>query len=242
MVTGPIYVVHPSELRFPGIGEWIRDVEGVVANDPQWVAFPLRWIAMRDDYGFRVTDVLSRVGSELGPVLIFGSAQTAPRQEVRQRLARKTVVKVTDPADSTHLWSDLRELRDFFASGEPFLPRRLVAAMLIIRKLHRHKYWGGGHEKNFIWGAELANGRGVDPTFKDIAPEIANFLRLKGILVAKYGGGKTKGQKYALNPSRLDDIQSLANDGLVADEAVQRWVYKDNTLVSARSLDAWEPI
>jgi len=40
----------------------------------------------------------------------------------------------------------------------------------------------------------------------------------------KYGGGKTKGQKYALDPSRLADIQSLANDGLVADEAVQRWL------------------
>ena len=42
--------------------------------------------------------------------------------------------------------------------------------------------------------------------------------------MAKYGGGKTKGQKYALDPSRLADIQSLANDGLVADEAVQRWL------------------
>lgn len=241
MVTGPIYVVHPSELRFPGIREWIRDVEGVVVNDAEWVAFPLRWIAMRDDYGFRVTDVLSRVGSELGPVLIFGSAQTAPRREVRQSLVHKTVVKLTDPADSTHLWSDLRELRDVFASGEPFLPRRLVATMLIIRKLHRHKYWGGGHEKNFIWGDELANGRGVDPTFKDIAQDIANFLRLKGVLVVKYGGGK-KGQKYALNPGRMDDIQSLANDGQVADVSVQHWFYKDDVLESARILDGWEPI
>ena len=97
---------------------------------------------MRDDYGFRVTDVLSRVGSELGAVLIFGSAQAAPRQEVRQRLAGKTVVKLTEPADSTELWSDVREIKELFASGEPFLPRRLIATMLIVRKLYRHKSWG----------------------------------------------------------------------------------------------------
>jgi hypothetical protein len=60
--------------------------------------------------------------------------------------------------------------------------------------------------------------------------------------MAKYGGGKTKGQEYALDPSRLADIQSLANDGLVADEAVQRWLFKDSALVSARSVGGWEPI
>src|SRR5262249_27233973 len=156
------------------IGDWIRDVENVVANDSDWTSFPIRWMAMREDFGFRVTDVLSRVGSELGGVLIFDCAQTSPRQEVRQRLSGKTGVKIAGPANSTELWASLRELRDQFASGEPFLPRRLIATMLIVRKLHRHKYWGGSHEKNFIWGDEIANGRGVDPVYKDIAQDVAN--------------------------------------------------------------------
>ncbi len=241
MVNGPIYIVHPPEVRFPGIEGWILDVEAVVSIDPDWAAYPLRWIPMRDDYAFRVTDVLSRVASALGPVLIFRSAQTALRQEVRQSLAGRTVVRFTEATDSTQLWSDLREVRDLFASGEPLLPRRLVAAMLIMRKLHRHKYWGGSHEKNFIWGDDIANGRGVDPTFKDIAQDVANFLRLKGFLLAKYGGGK-KGQKYALNPSRIDDIRGLANDGKVSDASVQQWFYKDDSLQSARLLDNWDPI
>ena len=132
---------------------------------------------MWDDHGFRVTDILSRVGSDLGPVLIFGSAQTAPRQEVKQHLAGKTVVRVTNPSDSTEMWSDLLELRNLFASGEPFLPRRLVVAILIVRKLYRHNYWGGSHQKNFIRGDEIANGRGVDSAFKDIAQDVANFLQ-----------------------------------------------------------------
>jgi hypothetical protein len=55
----------------------------------------------------------------------------------------------------------------------------LVAALLIVRKLHRHKYWGGD---------EIAKGRGVSPEFKDIAQEIATFLYQKGILIVKYEG------------------------------------------------------
>ena len=114
MVTGPIYTVHPSEQRFPGILEWIWNVENAASNDLEWAAFPLHWIAMRDDFGFRVTDVLSRVGSNLGPVLIFGTSQTAPRQEVVMRLARKTVTRVTNPLNYTELLSDLRDLRGLF--------------------------------------------------------------------------------------------------------------------------------
>ena len=243
MATGPIYIVHPPEQWFPGIGEWIRDVESIVSNDPEWVAFPLRWIKMRDDHGFRVTDILSRVGSDLGPVLIFKGARTAPRQEVLQRLEGKTVAVVRNPSDSTELWSDLCMLRVQFASGEPFLSRRRVATMLIVRKLYRHDYWGGSHNKNFIWGDEIANGRGVDPAFKDIAQAVANFLLLRGILVAKYGHGKRKKrQKYALNSDRRDDIKGLANEGQILDMSVQHWFYKDDQVTSARILDDWEPI
>ena len=161
---------------------------------------------------------------------------------MRARLVRSTVVKITSPSNSTELWADLCQIRDLFASGEPFLPRRLVAAMLIVRKLHRHKYWGGANEKNFIWSDEIANGRGVEPTFKDIASGVANFLRLNGILIVKYGGGKKKRQKYALNPSRMADIQSFANHGNIADESVRRWLDRDNSLVSARLLDGWDAI
>ena len=192
MATGPIYIVHPPELRFPGISEWLREAANATSDDPEWAAFPLHTIATREDLGFQVTDVLSRVASETGPVLIFKSTQTSPRQQVRMRLARKTVVQVTDPVDCAELLGDLRSLRDLFASGEPQLHRRLVATVLIIRKLYTHKYWGGSHQKNFIWSDDIANGRGVAPDFKDIAQDVANFLYLRGILIAKYGSGKRK--------------------------------------------------
>lgn len=242
MVSGPVYVVHPSERAFPGIGEWINEVKSVVADDAAWASFPIRWLPMGDDNSFHVTDVLSRVGTELGAVLMFNVAQSIPRQQTRQKLARRTVVKTTSPGDSTQLWKDLCEIRDVFASGQPHLPRRLVATMLIVRKFHRHKYWGGGHEKNFLWGDEIANGRGVPPTFKDIAQDVANFLYQKGIFIVKHEGKRAKGQKYALNQSRIEDITTLANEGTVSDPLVEQWFFKDNILVSARDLDDWTPI
>ena len=245
MATGPIYIVHPPESQFPGISEWLREVANVTSDDPEWSAFPLRPISTRDDLGFRVTDVLSRVASESGPVLIFKSTQTSPRQQVRMRLARKTVVQVTNPMDCAELLADLRRLRDLFASGDPQLPRRLVATVLIIRKLYTHKYWGGSHQKNFIWSDDIANGRGVSPDFKDVAQDIANFLHLRGILVAKYGSGKRragKRQKYALSRQREEDVRRLANDGERRDERLNRWLYKDNATASARCLDGWKPI
>lgn len=242
MVSGPIYVVHPSERAFPGIGEWITEVDAVVAGDAAWVSFPIRWLRMSDDNSFRVTDVLSRVGTELGPVLIFDVAQAISRQQTKQKLARRTVVMVTSPGDSTQLWNDLCQIRELFASGQPHLPRRLVATMLIVRKFHRHKYWGGGNEKNFLWGDEIANGRGVPPIFKDIAQDVANFLYQKNIFIVKYEGKRAKGQKYALNPARMDDVTRLANEGTASDPSIEQWFFKDNHLVSARDLDDWNPI
>ena len=151
------------------------------------------------------------------------------------RLARKTVIQVTNPMNRAEFLADLRSLRDLFASGEPQLPRRLVATVLIVRKLCIQKYWGGSHEKNFIWGDEIANGRGVTPDYKDIAQDIANFLCLRGMLIAKYGSGKRKGRKgkkYALNRQREEDIRRLANGDETRDERVNRWLYKDNATAS----------
>ena len=174
MVRVPIYVVHLPEERFPGIGSWIGEIQEMVSNDPAWIGFRIQWIPMQPDHSFRITDVMSRVASETGPVLIFGSAQTKPRQMLKERLSRRTIVMVIEPADSTQLWANLKNVRDLFASGEPFLPRRLVASILIVRKLYHHKYWGGSHNKNFIWGSDLANGRGIDESFKHIAQDVAN--------------------------------------------------------------------
>ena len=91
----------------------------------------------------------------------------------------------------------------------------LSTIILIVRKLHSGKYWGGNHNKGFLKSDDIANGRGVSPDFKDITTAVANFLRIRGILVAKKGTGRRRGrrkeQKYALNTERRSDIESLVD-------------------------------
>ena len=137
--------------------------------------------------------------------------------------------------------SAIDDAKQYFQSGEPHLPRRLVAAALIVRKLYRGEYWGGQNMKNFLHVGDLANGRGVDDTFKDIAADVANTLRLKGLLVAKYGDGKSgrKRQKYALNSLRRSDVIQFANELTCSDESVRNSFARDKTLLSARFLDGW---
>lgn len=76
------------------------------------------------------------------------------------------------------------------------------------------------------------------------APRVFLDLREAGETCSKHCVARLmrENKLRALNQSRLDDIQSLANEGYVADEAVQRWLDKDDDLVTARSLDDWEPI
>ena len=238
-----IYSVHPAELQFPVLPDWRAEIEAVINADASWSGCSLVWLPMQRDNSFRLTDVLSRVGEANGPVVIFDSAQGHLREQLRESLWHKTVVVISSPADSTSLWADVAEARRLFETGEPHLPRRLVVAVLIVRKLYRGNYWGGAHEKNFLWSDDLANGRGVDDVFKDVAQEVANTLMLKGILVPKYGAGKKRkrGQKYALNSDRRPDVIRFAND-LASSESLREIFARDRALVSARHLDGWTPV
>ena len=215
-----------------------------MSADLEWAAFPLRCIELYRDARFRVGDLTSRVKAEPGPVLFFRQTQSAPREQVQDSLKDCTVTGITHPANNAELLSDLRALRELFANsgGERFLPRRFVVIVLIVRKLYNGEYWGGSHNKNFICSDNIAKGRGVSPDFKDIAKDVANFLRKKGILIAKWGSGnrRRKKQKYALNPKRISDIESLVDGD--CDESIRHWAYQDRTMITARYLDSWRKV
>ena len=238
----PIYLVHPPDSRFHGLSGWIQQIKVDMSSDPEWEGFSLRCMELRANAGFQVTDLTSRVIAEPGPVLFFRQTQSHPRELAQEKLEDCTVTSITNPASKTDLLADLKALRDRFVGGgaERFLPRRLVAIILIVRKLYNGKYWGGNHNKGFLKSDDIANGRGVSPDFKDIAATVANFLRITGILVAKKGGrrrGRRKEQKYALNTERRSDIESLV-DGEY-DESIRHWAFKDSEMIAARDLEGW---
>ena len=149
------------------------------------------------------------------------------------------MVCVVVPVDSTDLFAEATAARQLHLAGEPVLPRKFAVAILLLRKLRRGKYWGGNHNKNYLWVDDLAKGRGVDEQFSDVVAEVANLMYLHGFLIAKYGGagGHSKGQKYALNPDLRADIESACHEGNFAEIPLRRILLKDAAVVSARILD-----
>jgi hypothetical protein len=121
------------------------------------------------------------------------------------------------------------------------LPRKYVAAVLLVRKLYRWKYWGGTREKNFLWVDDLAKGRGVDVSLADIIPEVASDLCQEGILQPKYGsaGARKKGQKYALNGERRCEIELIVRQGYFQDERLRHHLMRDRNEVP-RDWLTWE--
>jgi len=202
--------------------EWRTDVESAIDGDPDWLGWKLEWISMDQCNNFVAKDIFALVMQAPGPVVVFDCAQTQARENLFERLRLRAVANLVTTADSTTLWERIALAPDSHRAGEPLLPRKYVAAVLLVRKLFNHKYWGGNNNKNFIWADELANGRGVDPCFADIIRIVANDLCLKGILVPKYAGGRrTKGQKYALN------IESVYYKGEFFDENLLRNLMRD---------------
>lgn len=227
-----LHIVRPLPLYLPVIDTWVAEVEAVIGVDAAWGGWSLHWILMDRENGFKATDVLARILQNPGPVVIFDSAQRKPLEILRSRLLRRSVVCVVCPSDSTELWASMCDIKGRHESGEPLLPRKLVAAVLLVRKLYRGKYWGGTRNKNFMWTSDLAKGRGVPEEFQDIIQEVANDLFLSGLLIRK--GGLPK---VALNPKRRREIDDVRLRAHFFDGRLDQVLMRDRNLISARLLE-----
>ena len=201
-----------------------------MSGDNDWDGWSLRPMELRRDTSFKVPDLTSRVKpvSGCGPVMFVVPAKGEPRKAAQDKLKHITVTDTTNPTNHGSLLRDLANLRDRFVSFVASrslaveLPRRLIACILIVRKLHNQRKWGGNHNKNFLAGEDIPNGGGVDAV-KDIADIVVNELSVRGILIRKYGGRSGR-QKYALNKKRKQDIELLKNG--VCAESIRDWAYK----------------
>jgi len=230
------YVLHPQERFLPGINAWTHDLRSLLAADSEWANCRLIAIPHDDTNGFSANDLFSRIAGALGPVIIVEQVQTAPRENLRRLLRSRTIVSVADciqgPED---LWQELETARKRFQSGEPFLPRKFVVAVLILRKLIHGDYWGGGAKyKAYAYVDNLAKGRGVDDQFSDVTSEVANDLINKGMLLKKPSNRR---KKCALNPERRGEIIEAATSHTFRDEPLERLLLRDKQEVSARLLD-----
>ena len=228
-----LYLLHPQNRFLPGIMTWVEEIRATLAQDADWVG---REIISREydiENSFRVIDIVSQVIQVPGPVILVEKVQSRARELLRQHLRSRSVVVVTPCADSTDLYEAVQTARVRFESGEPFLPRKLVVAILLLQKLERGHYWGG-NAKRYMYQADLAKARGVDEKFANITPQVANDLLLKDVLIKKPSGGKVK---YALNPDRKAEIYAIIERREFLNGDLERVLLKDKEEVSARELD-----
>lgn len=230
-----LYLLHPLDLFLPGISESITEIAKLFAADESWSGWTLTPIHYDEQNNFSARDVNARVVSDLGPVVILEPVQTPAKERLRTLLRSRSVVVVSQSIDPTDIWQDLELAKQRFDTGEPFLPRKFVVAILILRKLIKGDYWGGGAKnKAYAYADELAKGRGVDDQYADVASEVANVLRLNDLLKSKPGNNRTK---YALNSDRRAEILAAAEHCDFQDERLRNVLMRDTREVSARELD-----
>jgi hypothetical protein len=230
-----IYLFHPREKYLPGVAGWVSDVEMILRADNSWDNWDLIIDLYDDQNTFAVQPLFVKVLNKPGPVILLEKVQRKAFEELRKRLRTRAVILVPMVTEAEGLWEVLAEARTRFESGEPFLPRKFIIAVLIVRKLRKGNYWAG-KEKGYLWYDDLAKGRGVDERYADIAQVVANDLLQQDILIFKTSQGA---KKYALNPKRKPEIHAIANDGTFWNQRLEAILMKDKVEISAYLL--YEP-
>jgi len=231
-----LYVVCQAEVRAPALIPWLREAWRVVEVDPDWADWDLAVKEADEQNSFNARDIASQVLSSRGPVLVLGQLKRSAVALLQERIGLRVVV-THEPTigDSTDVYSAVQRALEQHLRGDPQVPRRLAVALMLVRKLLKGDYWGGGAKaKAFLSVEELAKGRGLDEQFADAAPEVANMLEMKGLLVKKTGDGHVK---YGLNPKQRDDIYAFLTTWRVSNERLHKYLYGDVQCVSTRILD-----
>lgn len=228
-----IYLLHPTEKYLPGAAAWAAEVKALLGREQEWSEWDLIVTPYDGQNSFAVQPLFVRVLNKPGPVVLLEGVQRKAMENLRERLRTRSIILVQSVSDSGELWAVLDEARRRFESGEPFLPRKFVVAVMIVRKLRKGNYWAG-KEKGYLWQDDLAKGRGVDERYADIAHVVANDLLQHEILIFKTSQGK---KKYALNPVKKPEVHAFANDGTCWNQRLEEILMKDTEELSAYLLN-----
>jgi hypothetical protein len=232
-----LYVIHQNSKHHPMLCGWMDEALSVLSADSEWSGVELKRKEADDHNAFDVRDVFSVVKGLRCSVVVLGQLKSSSIALLHERLAQRyVIVHRREVTDSTDVYDAFRDALARHKNGEPFVPRRLAVALMLVRKLKRGHYWGGDAKaKAFLSIDELAKGRGVDEQYRDVAAEVANQMQLKGLFKRKTGDGHAK---YALNASRSADLHAFLGTWKAADRGLQQYLYGDIASVPARDLAA----
>ncbi len=232
-----LYVVHQASARAPALDGWMREAWEVLAPELASEQWQIVHIEANLQNGFDARAVHARVNGGMGPVVVLGALKDSAIAELRDKLMMsRAVVACESPTDSTDVYDTMRAAVDAHTSGDPHIPKKLVAAMFVLRKLEKRNSWGGAAMfKAFFYADELCNG-GMPPEVAPFAHSVANFLRQVGLL-----GSKTSNRrlKYCLNGDRKSEIYDLLDSKRATDERVRKYLFSGDDVISARILDKY---
>ena len=218
-----VYLLHPNSSRLPGIDSWINEVRVLIGAEANWAGWTVDATSLDDRGRIEVQPYWVRVKNRPGPVVLLEPHQRKILDGLAERLGLDVVVIPRSASDSTDLYEAVEDARRRCIAGEPLLPRRLVVAVLIVRKLRRYHYWSG-NAKGYLWASELAKGRGVDDRFADIAQDVAGYMLTHGVLVYKISNGQ---RKIALNPDKKPEVHAIADRAYFQNADLRKLLYKD---------------
>ncbi len=229
MPPNTVYLLHPTPQFIPDIGDWIAEVEDLVRAEPGWNGWSIHAIAYNKNNGFEVQPLFVRVLQKPGPVLLLESVQNKALAALREKLGTLVVVIVRSVGDAIELWEALEEAKRRHSAGEPLLARKMVVAVLIVRKLRHLNRWAG-NDKGYLWQYDVAKGRGIPANLADITQEVVNDLLLHHILVYKTSQGL---KKYALNPKLKKEVHAIADSGVFQNKHLETVLLRDRNQVQA---------
>ena len=173
-----------------------------------------------------------RDSKETGPVILVQPVSTTSRVELEKAIRSRAVVYQRQIGGPEDLLAIFEEAKRDYNAGEPRLPRKLVVAVLIVRKLEKLQMWGG-KDKGFLRGDDLPKGRGIPDQLADAVHEVANHLKNADVLQTKKSQRHTK---YALNDQNRPAIYRILERRSFEDDLMQI-LERDPTTVPARLLD-----
>lgn len=240
-MTNVMYVVRLTEAQSPGITQTIEETRFVLNDDESWKDWDFKILVCNDNKDFEVKDFYSVIMRNPGPVIVLGRPVAKKVRQLQTRLYAKSSVFVSSEYDSDTFWSLIESAKEAFESGQPWIPRKYAAGLLIIKKLYAHKYWGG-RDKNYIWRDDLPKGRGIDYTVipKEVIFEALSNLIDKGYVSTKRGRRSQNGNKYCLNMAKRPEIEKiLADESFQSDTSLERVLLRDTNRVN-RDVLSWD--
>lgn len=230
-----LHIIHPREDRLPGIGAWLASLITRMKSSADWDGCQVHPYTLDQQATINLPTVADQIERSLGPVLLIQKFQHKLGDQLTNRIGHRAVVQAVVVYDPDTLWNACEAVRKAYEAGEPLTSVRHVIAFLIVRKLERGKYWGGGSlNKSFLWADDLP--KGGFP--KDLATDreiidVAAALVREGILTCKKSQGKSK---YALGGKAVIE-QIIASREFPSSKSLTKFFGRSPRLSSASLMD-----